>query len=158
MTNDVHSLIARARELLGRVPEGDWEAIGDPTEWGFKTVVMRDERFHESLRTVCEVTRLGETRHPTEPLEDETCSEDMAITELIAESRTLLPALADDAEKMLGLLMTVAQNARMVRAIAESYAELDPKWAKSTLDYFHGVVTEPLERAYAELSAKEVTP
>ena len=102
MTNDVHSLIARARELLGRVPEGSWEAIGDPTEWGFKTVVMRDERFHESLRTVCEVTRLGETRHPTEPLEDETCGEDMALTELIAESRTLLPALADDAENMLG--------------------------------------------------------
>ena len=82
----------------------------------------------------------------------------------IAEARnhcvpgSLAATLADDAEKMLGLLMTVAQNARMVRAVAESYAELDPKWAKSTLDYFHGVVTEPLERAYAELSAKEVTP
>ena len=57
----------------------------------------------------------------------------------------------------LGELRPVIQNARMVRAIAESYAELDPKWAKSTLDYFHGVVTEPLERAYAELSAKDVT-
>ena len=75
-----------------------------------------------------------------------------------SELRSLAKRLSDVQESkwVIELLMTVAQNARMVRAVAESYAELDPKWAKSTLDYFHGVVTEPLERA-AELSTKEAT-
>ena len=73
--------------------------------------------------------------------------------ELVAIGRELAKRLQAK-NAALGELRPVIQNARMVRAIAESYAELDPKWAKSTLDYFHGVVTEPLERA-AELSTVE---
>ena len=124
MTNDVHSRIARAREL-------DAKAGAIERLWPHMTGAEDFDGQREALREMD------------------------TITPGLAD---LALALADDAEKMLGLLMTVAQNARMVRAVAESYAELDPKWAKSTLDYFHGVVTEPLERAYAELSAKEVTP
>ena len=75
------------------------------------------------------------------------------ITALVESSRELANRLQAK-NAALGELRPVIQNARMVRAIAESYAELDPKWAKSTLDYFHGVVTEPLERA-AELSTVE---
>jgi ribosome modulation factor len=85
---------------LERFTPGPWEAIAPDAESPCKAVVARDERFHESTRTICVITQptpdaknyIPYRRHD-EPDPCETGDEDQANTDLIAAAPTMYAEL-----------------------------------------------------------------
>ena len=92
MTNDVHSRIARVRELCEKASAGPWEVLRCPAFPlpGAQASSVAFASDAHTLKHVCNVPARQTNEYD-------------ADFDFIAESRTLLPALADDAEKMLGL-------------------------------------------------------
>lgn len=56
------------------------------------------------------------------------------------------------------LLERATSHIHMLKAVAESYGELDSQWQRSSGDYFHLNVVAPLEELKAALSSLDWTP